>query len=151
MGTIVTAVIAGLVGGVLAHRLSRQSLRSKIALWNEMEASRSADFTIILDRNASNQCFSSTTSSGRARRGQQIFWNIHDMRECLGSGDQVEIRFKNEAQDDPLHERRPRHHRRIKAKVKDQAEARRYAYDVWLISAAGGERRLEDPELEIVP
>jgi len=152
MKTIVTAVIAGFLGGVLGAWLTSQRLNQEIARLNETEAARSVDFTIILQRDsASNQCFSSTTPVGQANRGQNIFWQIHDLGRCLAPGDQLEIRFKDESKDAPLEEPRPKHHGRIKAKVKREAETRAYFYDVWLITQAGGQTRLEDPELDIVP
>lgn len=152
MKTIVTAVIAGFLGGVLGGWLTIQRLDQDIARWNDIEVRQPANFTIILQRDGtSGQCFSSTTPVGQAFRGHNIFWNIHNLGNCLAPGDQLEIRFKDESKDAPLEEPRPRHNGTIKAKVKRNAETRAYFYAVWLIRQAGGETRLEDPELDIVP
>jgi hypothetical protein len=151
MKTIVTAAIAGFLTGAFGYWLTSRSITSEVARLSEIEAARAADFTIILSRDGSNQCFSSTTPTGRARRGQQIFWSVHDIGRCLANGDQLEIRFKSETADDPLDERRPRNNRRIRARVKSQAEARTYPYDVWHIARTGEQTRYEDPELDIVP
>jgi hypothetical protein len=150
MKSIVVATIAGLLAGVLGAWLMVQPLDRAMTRVDELEAARVADFSVILTRDAANVCHSSTTPIGQARRGQNLAWNVHDTGRCLGAGAQLELRFKNEAMD-PLEQRRPRHNRRIVARVKRTTELGSYPYAVWLIVGGGAETQLEDPELDIVP
>jgi hypothetical protein len=147
----IVAAVAGFLGGVLGSSLTSPRSHHRMGPGKGRELTRSADFTIILSRDPSNEVVSSTTPVGEARRGQQISWNVHDLSKSLADGDQVEIRFKDEAHGNPLDERRPKHNKKIRAKVRHNAEPRSYAYDVWLILQTGQERRLEDPDLDIVP